>query len=129
MDLDHWFRRRRGAGRPPLPGRYVAQPFAGFIQGFLEFDDRFLHPFVGFRRPADQEKVLGLGDATMAVRIEADAEKADDLRGRGRGPAFATHGRILPIMVPPAGLRIAQLIRGNLPSVGPPAYFGVRKAS
>ena len=71
----------------------VGDSFAAVLEGFGNVDGDVLHAFVGFLGAAHEEDVLGFGDAFVAVFVvEADADKANDLRFRRLRFLFR-HGR------------------------------------
>src|SRR5262245_48987680 len=63
-----------------LIGRCVGQTLALTLQGFVEVDGNVLHLLVRLLGAADENDVIRLGEAPVAVlAVEADAQKADDL--------------------------------------------------
>src|SRR5690242_10465071 len=60
-----------------LLGRHFIEPLAAALQGFLKADGRLLHALVRLLRAADEEEVVALRNAPVAVAVQADAEEAD----------------------------------------------------
>jgi hypothetical protein len=60
--------------------RELLKRLAETIQGLVEFDRRILHALVGVLGTPHYEKMFRLRDPMLAVAVETDADKSDDLR-------------------------------------------------